>query len=73
MLSILFLKTKTEETKFEAGKFIFGSQIQKKMYKQYLSVLSPEKHSMKKKIEKNYEMQRSKEPQRKEYKQIVDQ
>ena len=50
MLSILFLKTKAEETKFKAENFIFGSQIQKKMYKQYLSVLSPEKHSMKKKI-----------------------
>ena len=73
ILSILFLKTKVDETKFEVENFVFGSQIQKKIYKQHLSDLSPKNHSMKKTLEKDYEMQRSKDPQRKKYKQIVDQ
>ena len=74
LLSILIKKTtEVNEVKFHPEQFIFENQIQKKISKQYLSVLSPEKQEEKKILTKNYEMKRSKDQQRKDYKQEIDQ
>ena len=59
--------------KLDLKNFIFSTHVQKQLYKQYESVLNPEKHLQKKLLEKEYEIERSKDQQRTEYKRQIDQ
>ena len=73
LLSFLLSKPDKITEKLDSQKFIFGTQLQKQLYKQYESVLNPEKHLKKKLLEKDYEKERNKDEQRIEYKQKIDQ
>ena len=73
MVSFLITDKEKKQTKFDQNKFVFGNQIQKQLYKQYQSILSPEKHSEKRLRDQDYEKERSNDPKRKEYKKSIDQ
>ena len=70
-----FLVTKPEKNteELDMQHFIFDTKLQKQLYKQYDSVLSPEKYLQTKLLEKEYELERSKDQERIEYRRKIDQ
>ena len=70
MVSFLIPDKVKKQTKFDQNKYVFGNQIQKQLYKQYQSILSPVEHSEKRLRDKEYEKERSNDQKRKEYKKV---
>ena len=69
-MAFLIRKSKNDDGISAPEKFIFNSQMLKKLYKQYDSVLNPEKHLQKLMFDKDYEKERSEG--RREYKRKLD-
>ena len=59
LVSFLITNNDKQQTKHDHVKFVFGTPQQKKLYKVYQSVMSPEKHAEKKIKQKDYEKERS--------------
>ena len=56
LLSFFITKPVTSGEKKDLHNFVFGSQLLKQLYKQYESVLNPEKHLRKRLLENEYEI-----------------
>ena len=72
MLPIIVNGDSTEPQTESLENFVYGSQTQKFLQKQYLSVISPEKHQTKQYIQKQNDRDRDKTEERKEMHSKVD-
>ena len=72
ILSISFAKDKRKTTMNKVDSFIYGKPVQHKLHKQYLKVLTPDKHKKKQQFIKEYEIERSKNEERKSMHDQID-
>ena len=73
LLSFVLTKPERNAENLDLSNFIFGTPLQKQLYKQYESVLSPDMHLQKRLLQNDYEQERSKDQQRIHYRRKLDQ